>query len=283
METDSRNGSSRTAEPKKIAEPRLAATVLLLRDGHEGLEVFMVVRHHQIDFASGALVFPGGSIDPGDHEIAANPALFPPQPGLTAAEAALRVGALRETFEECGILLARARGEGALVSALRLTEIEAAWRAPMTAGAKTFADILIAENLTLAPDALVPFAHWITPLHMAKRFDTHFFLAVAPEDQIAVHDGEEAVDSIWISPNTAVAGAETGTYKLVFPTQKNLEKLGRNSTAETALAAARAAKIVTVIPGMEKSENGVRLMRLPVEADYGGELFEAANPPAMPD
>jgi 8-oxo-dGTP pyrophosphatase MutT (NUDIX family) len=190
---------------------------------------------------------------------------------------------LRETYEECGILLARARGQDSLISAMRLRSIEETWRAPMTAGEKGFADILVAEDLVLAPDALVPFAHWITPLHMSKRFDTHFFLAVAPPDQVAVHDGDEAVDSIWISPRQAIAETASGTYKLVFPTQKNLEKLGRHTTAETALAAARAAKIVTVMPVMESSKDGVRLMRLPAEADYGGELFEAANPPAMPD
>ncbi len=270
-------------EPRTVVEPRLAATVLLLRDSGEGMEVFMVVRHHQIDFASGALVFPGGSVDPGDRAIAANPMLFPPQPGLNAAEAALRVGALRETFEECGILLARAREEGCLISAVRLRSIEEAWRVAMTAGEKSFADILIAEDLVLAPDALVPFAHWITPERMPKRFDTHFFLAVAPPDQVAVHDGEEAVDSIWISPRRAIAETEAGTYKLVFPTQKNLEKLGRHTTAQAAVAAARAAKIVTVLPVMEKSAAGVRFLRLPAEADYGGTLFEVTNPPAMPD
>ena len=272
-----------TIEPRAVVEPRLAATVLLLRDGEDGMEVFMVVRHHQIDFASGALVFPGGSIDPGDREIAANPALFPPQPGLSAADAALRVGALRETFEECGILLARARGEGSLISAMRLRSIEDTWRVAMTAGEKSFADILKAEDIVLAPDALVLFAHWITPERMPKRFDTHFFLAVAPPDQVAVHDGEEAVDSIWISPRTAITEAEAGTYKLVFPTQKNLEKLGRHATAQAALAAARAGRIVTVLPVMEKSEAGVRFLRLPIEADYGGDLFEVTNPPAMPD
>lgn len=243
----------------------------------------MVVRHHQIDFASGALVFPGGRIDPGDHEIAANPVLFPPQPGLTPAEAALRIGALRETFEECGILFARARGEGALVSAVRLREIENTWRVAMTRGEKNLSDILIAEDLVLAPDALVPFAHWITPVGMSKRFDTFFFLGVAPPDQVAVHDGGEAVDSIWIAPQKAIAESGAGTYKLVFPTQKNLEKLGRNATSAAALAAARAAKIVTVLPVLEKSEAGVRFLRLPAAADYGGELFEATNPPAMPD
>ena len=271
-----------------IAEPRLAATVLLLRDGDPddegaGMQVFMVVRHHQIEFASGALVFPGGRIDPGDHEIAANPALFPIQPGLTAADAALRVGALRETFEECGVLLARERGEGALVSAMRLRAIEDSWRVAMNAGEKSFADILIAEDLVLAPDALVAFAHWITPVQIPKRFDTMFFLAVAPPDQVAAHDGGEAVDSIWISPQKAIAETTAGVFKLVFPTQKNLEKLGRHVTSGAALAAARGAKIVTVLPVMEKSEAGVRFLRLPAEADYGGELFEVTNPPSMPD
>lgn len=275
--------SDPVSAPRAIVDPRLAACVLLLRDGDDGMQVFMVVRHHQIDFASGALVFPGGSIDPGDREIAANPALFPPQPGLSAVDAALRVGALRETFEECGVLLARERGEGSLISAMRLRAIEQAWRVAMTAGEKSFADILTVEDLVLAPDALVAFAHWITPENMAKRFDTHFFLAVAPPDQVAVHDGEEAVDSVWISPRRAVMDTEAGIYKLVFPTQKNLEKLGRHATAAAAIAAARVAKIVTVQPVFEKSEAGVRFLRLPLEADYGGDLFEVTNPPAMPD
>lgn len=275
--------TNENAAPRQMAEARLAATVLLLRDGGEGMEVFMVVRHHQIDFASGALVFPGGRIDPDDHEIALNPALFPLLPDLSPAAAALRVGALRETFEECGILWARARGETSLVSAIRLQSIEEKWRAPMTAGEASFTDILNAEELVLAPDVLVPFAHWITPAHMTKRFDTFFFLGVAPADQVAVHDGGEAVDSVWLPPLKAIEQANAGTYKLVFPTQKNLEKLGRTTSTQAALAAARTAKIVPVMPVMEKSENGVRLMRLPAEADYGGELFEAANAPAMPD
>ncbi len=89
--------------------------------------------------------------------------------------------------------------------------------------------------------------------------------------------------SIWISPRQAVAASEAGTYKLVFPTQKNLEKLARHATAEAAMAVARKARIVTVLPVMEKLPNGARRMRLPAEADYGGEFFEVTNPPAMPD
>lgn len=265
-----------------IATPRLAATVMLLRDGGDGMEVFMIVRHHESNFAAGALVFPGGRVDPEDHDLAADAAVFPPQAAVDAAAAALRVAAIRETFEECGVLLARARGESELVSAARLRDIETAHRAAMTRRERTFGAILAAENLVLAHDTMVPFAHWITPEHVPKRFDTHFFLAAAPADQIALHDGEEAVDSVWITPAAAIDGTTAGTYKLVFPTQMNLQKLARHPLSVPAMAAARATKVVTVVPKQERAGDGTRVMRLPLEADYGGELFEVSNPPSMP-
>lgn len=263
-----------------VAPPRLAATVLLLRDGEDGMEVFMVVRHHEIDFAAGALVFPGGRVDPGDHDIAADPALYPNADGHDGT--ALRVAAIRETFEECGVLLARPRGSGALVDALRLRAIEAAHGAALLAGTTSFAAMLNAEDLVLAPDQLVAFAHWITPVRISKRFDTHFFLAAAPADQIAIHDGSESVDSTWVSPHAAIAAYEAGRYKLVFPTEMNLKKLGRHATTDAAIAAARASKVVTVLPEPVKAEeNGVRYLRLPLEAGYGGEVFEVKNPPSI--
>lgn len=265
-----------------IVEPRLAATVMLLRDGNDGMEVFMVVRHQGNDFAAGALVFPGGRVDPEDHDLAADTSVFPPLSDVDAAAAALRVAAVRETFEECGVLLARARGEATLVSAARLRDIETAHRAAMTRSERTFGAILAAENLVLAPETLVPFAHWITPERTPKRFDTHFFLAAAPSDQIALHDGEETVDSVWISPGIALKEAKAGTHKLVFPTQMNLQKLARHSISVMAMDAARASRIVTVQPKHEQTRDGIRLLRLPLEADYGGELFEASNPQSMP-
>ena len=268
-------------EIKPIAQPRLAATVMLLRDGSEGMEVFMIVRHQGNDFASGALVFPGGRVDPEDHELAADAGMFAPQPGVSAEAAALRVAAIRETFEECGVLLARARGDSAMVGAERLRDIEAAHRPAMTRGERTFGAMLAAENLTLAPEAMTHFAHWITPVHAPKRFDTHFFLAAAPSDQVALHDGHEAVDSIWITPERAMAGTRAGTYKLVFPTEMNLKKLGRNTACATALAAARASRVVTVVPVQERAGEGMRVMRLPLEADYGGVVFEVTNPPSF--
>lgn len=266
---------------KTIVQPLLAATVMLLRDGGAGMEVFMIVRHQASNFAAGALVFPGGRVDPGDHELAADAAVFPPQAGLDAAAAALRVAAIRETFEECGVMLARARGESALVSAERLRGIESAHRAAMTRGERSFGAILAAENLVLAPDTMVHFAHWITPEHVPKRFDTHFFLAAAPSDQIALHDGEEAVDSVWITPASAIEGTQSDTYKLVFPTQMNLQKLGRHALSAPAMAAARASRVVTVVPKQVRAGDGTRLMRLPPDADYGGELFEVSNPPSV--
>lgn len=255
---------------------------MLLRDGDDGMEVFMIVRHDKSDFAAGALVFPGGRVDPEDHDLAADAAVFPPQDGVDAAAAALRVAAVRETFEECGVLLARAPGERALVSAARLRDIEAAHRAVMTRGERTFGAILAAENLVLAPETMVHFAHWITPEQATRRFDTHFFVAAAPSDQVALHDGEEAVDSVWVTPRTAIERARAGIYKLVFPTQMNLQKLARHQVSTAAMDAARASRVVTVLPKQEQARNGMRVLRVPLEADYGGELFEVSNPPSSP-
>jgi 8-oxo-dGTP pyrophosphatase MutT (NUDIX family) len=270
---------NRTKGPNVIAQPVPAATVMLVRDGDEGMEVFMIVRHEKSDVHAGALVFPGGRMDAEDHDLAIDPTVFPPQAGVDAAMAALRVAAVRETFEECGVLLARARGESSLVDAARLRDIEAAHRAPMSRGERTFGAILAAENLVLAPETMVYFANWITPERRAKRFDTHFFLAAAPSDQVALHDGYEAVDSVWIPPTIALERARAGIYQLRFPTQMNLQKLGRHGLSAPAMDAARASRVVTVMSRQEKTVDGVRMLRLPLEAGYGGELFEALDPP----
>ncbi len=255
---------------------------MLVRDGSDGMEVFMIVRHEKSDVHAGALVFPGGRVDAEDYDLANDAAVFPPQDGVDATMATLRVAAVRETFEECGVLLARARGEEALVGAARLRDIEAAHRAAMTRGERTFGAILAAENLMLAPEAMVYFANWITPERRTKRFDTHFFLAAAPAEQVAWHDGYEAVDSAWISPAAALERARAGVYRLMFPTQMNLQKLGRHPLSGRAMEAARASRVVTVMTKHEKTGDGIRVLRIPLEADYGGELFEVPDPPSGP-
>jgi 8-oxo-dGTP pyrophosphatase MutT (NUDIX family) len=256
--------------------PRPASTVLLLRDSAAAageIEVFMMVRHYEIDFNSGALVFPGGSVDKGDNEFIARPELYAGGEGLDAASLSFRIAAIRETFEESGILLARPRGSNTLIDARRAAEIEAANRAALCEGKTTFLKVLADNDLLLALDELVPYAHWITPEGMPKRFDTWFFLAAAPPEQLGAHDGKESTDSIWVSPREALAGGESGRFKLPFPTTRNLIRLGKQKSVKAALEDMRGKPIVTVIPVMTKL-NGGRQLRIPREAGYDGEVFE---------
>jgi len=259
----------------EIAATRPASTILLLRDSvaAKEIEVFMMVRHHQIEFNSGALVFPGGSIDAGDKEIVARSDLYSGGEGLSESDRGFRIAAIRETFEESGILLARPKGSAAPVDARRAGEIADAHRIALCEHKISFLSILADNGLQLALDTLVPYAHWITPEGMPKRFDTWFFLAAAPPDQLGAHDGRESTDSIWVSPREAVAGGESGRFKLPFPTTRNLIRLGKQPTVKNALDDARGMSIITVMPVMTKTEAG-RQLRIPREAGYDGEVFE---------
>jgi 8-oxo-dGTP pyrophosphatase MutT (NUDIX family) len=275
----------------EIAVARPASTILLLRDGGGAdgpddkgrgypddkgrgyIEVFMMVRHYEIDFASGALVFPGGSVDTGDQDIVENPSLYAGSDGLDTATLNFRIAAIRETFEESGILLARRRGSNQLIDAAAAGEIAAAHRTRLCDGEVAFAQILVKHDLVLALDLLVPYAHWITPEKMPKRFDTWFFLAAAPPEQLGAHDGKESTDSLWLSPREALQGGESGRFKLPFPTTRNLIKLGKQRSVAAALEHARHHPIVTVMPVMI-GEGDKRRLQIPAEAGYDGELFE---------
>jgi 8-oxo-dGTP pyrophosphatase MutT (NUDIX family) len=260
-----------------VVSPRPASTILLLRDNAKReIEVFMMVRHYEIDFSSGALVFPGGSVDKGDQEIIARPELYCGGAGQDTAALSFRIAAIRETFEESGILLARVAGSQSLVDSKRAAEIESASRAALCAGNTTFLKVLTDNGLVLAVDELVPYAHWITPEGMPKRFDTWFFLAAAPPEQVGAHDGKESTDSIWLSPREALAGGESGRFKLPFPTTRNLIKLGKQPNVTAALEDSRGKKIVTVMPVMTRL-NGRRQLRIPLEAGYDGEVFEVGT------
>jgi 8-oxo-dGTP pyrophosphatase MutT (NUDIX family) len=257
------------ADPPPHVTPRPAATLLMLRDGAEGLEVLMTSRHEEAGFAGGALVFPGGKVDPADHALAGH---YAAKTALDEAALVLRIAAIRETFEECGILLART--DGALLSAELLTPLLLR-HGRSDAG---FAALVAAAGLDLAVDDLVPYAHWITPVDRPKRFDTHFFLAPAAPDQIAIHDGREAVDAVWMTPSAVLRGADEKRIKLVFATRMNLVKLGRSKTVAGALAAARAAPVVTVTPVIEKTSAGP-FIHIPEAAGYGATRFAARDIP----
>jgi 8-oxo-dGTP pyrophosphatase MutT (NUDIX family) len=246
---------------------RLAATIMLLRDGAEGIEIFMVVRHQDIAFAAGALVFPGGKLDVGDDDARAH-ARCSGAAGVPPEQLCLRIAAIREAFEECGVLLAREPGSAQFVAPARLLELGPRYRKSLDRGEIGIGEMLEAENLVLACDALVPFAHWITPSAQPRRFDTHFYVAVAPGDQLAVHDGVELVDSQWLRPAEIVAQAQAGTRMVMPPTWLNAQRLGGCRNAAEALALARRQTIVTVLPEPFKGPDGVR-MRIPAEAGYG--------------
>ena len=259
----------------ETAAARPASTILLMRDAPSGqdIEIFMMVRHHQIEFASGALVFPGGSLEPGDQEIVGDAVICAGVDGLDDATLAFRVGAIRETFEESGILLARPRGSGDLISAARASEIAAANRTALCDGKLSFAKILADNDLVLALDLLIPYAHWITPVNMPKRFDTWFFVAAAPPEQIGAHDGHESTDSLWLTPSETLAGGESGRFTLPFPTTRNLIRLGKFDSVASALEHARNINVVSVMPVMTKTGDK-RQLRIPAEAGYDGEVFD---------
>jgi 8-oxo-dGTP pyrophosphatase MutT (NUDIX family) len=252
-----------------------SATIVLLREKQntdanaasnqgQDMEMFMVVRHHQIDFASGALVFPGGKADPGDYDDVLLNHLdgAAKDPDMRA----MQVAAIREAYEECGVLLARPQGGSALIAGERLAMLEP-FRKRLNSGEVSIAEFVSQQKLQLACDRLEHFAHWITPEMMPKRFDTHFFLATAPADHLAIHDGYESVDSVWITPKQAIADAKEGSRTVIFPTLRNIEKVAQYDNIRSLTVATKAQPVVPVLPWTEKREDGVWLCINP-EAGY---------------
>ena len=229
------------------AIPRPAATLLLLRDGETGLEILMIERHGKSGFASGATVFPGGRVDAGDH------VLVPQCRGDAGPdEQALRIAAIRESYEESGVLLGRRAGAPALLSAEELAEFRTRHDA-----IGNFTEAVTTAELELATDELVRVAHWITPEFEPKRFDTHFFAAVTPPEQIAQEDGHEAVEAVWLAPQAVLDAAERGERYLMLPTFVLLSQFAEYATAADALAAERLRTISTVMPQITQTAEGL--------------------------
>lgn len=252
--------------PSNISLPAVpAATVVILRNWPDGMEVFMVVRHHAIDFASGALVFPGGKVESGDTDPAWRN--FAPS-DATPVERGNIIAAARETFEEADFVLARKRGAQGIIDPSEAHRLTERYRPAILAGAASFRDLIAGEGLVLATELMVPFAHWITPEGMPKRFDTYFYLVAAPVEQLALHDGVEAVEGLWIAPQRALREAAAGTRTVVFPTKMNLQKLARYRTVAEAVAASRSEPLVTVMPRIEQTETS-HTLHIPEAAGYG--------------
>lgn len=242
---------------------RPAATLVVVRDAAVGIEVLLLRRAERGDHNSGAWVFPGGIVDASDadaHRCCA---------GVDDAQACARLGlerggldyyvaAVRECFEEAGLLYARAPGQASLVElhgdeAARV----AAWREPMHRGERTLAQLCAAAGWELALDRLVYFSHWLTPPVRVKRFDTRFFVAEAPPVQISAHDATEVVEQRWLRPADALSRA--GELKLMTPTLKTLEAIARFDRVDALLAFARAPRTVPLtMPMIGRGRQGQR-------------------------
>jgi 8-oxo-dGTP pyrophosphatase MutT (NUDIX family) len=218
--------------------PLPSATVVLLRDGPGGLEAFLLERHGQSDVLGGAYVFPGGKLDRHDAELAGRldlpEAVLDVSLGeddLSPREAAgLYVAAIREVFEETGVLFTRVGGEQA----------RAAW-ASLREGVH-FDEIVTAFGTPLQASLLSPWSRWITPIVggvVRKRFDTRFFVAPVPAGQEPGHDNHEAVDSVWIAPRAALRQYWEGAIALAPPQIMTLAQLSRHADVASAVAHAR--------------------------------------------
>ncbi|MEI6453084.1 MAG: NUDIX hydrolase [Actinomycetes bacterium] len=258
-------------------ELRQAATVMLVRNGpsSEAIEVLMVRRNLNSDFVGGAYVFPGGAVDLEDsgdiaanHVIGLSDAAASEVLGLERGGLAYWVAVLRELFEEAGILLTAHEATDALAvnpdSSLRL----AVMRDELNARARSFLSIAEAEQLVLDVSKVHYFAHWITPEGAPRRYDTRFFVAAAPEGQVAVHDNGETIDAVWIDPLHALERHRAGEIEIIFPTIKNLQAIGRFTRVDELLQAAReASEIPAILPRLTSDDRGVRIL-LPGDDDY---------------
>jgi 8-oxo-dGTP pyrophosphatase MutT (NUDIX family) len=225
--------------------PRPAATVLLVRDSVAGVEVLMLRRNLNSDFVGGAYVFPGGSVDLADadvHHVAVglDDETASQRLSLESGGLAYYVACLREVFEESGLLLALTEsGEYLKLSDPATRERFSEHRRALNAQEITFRDIIAQEKLRLDLTALEYYSHWVTPIGPPRRFDTRFFVALAPEDQEAAHDAGETVADTWITPSDALERVRRRELDMIFPTIKNLEGIAHLHSAADVLRFAR--------------------------------------------
>jgi 8-oxo-dGTP pyrophosphatase MutT (NUDIX family) len=247
------------------AQPRQAATVLLLRDGVTGLEVYLLRRTKGMPFAGGMTAYPGGGVDPrdGDTETAwagPSPAQWATAFGCderTARE--LVCAAVRETFEEAGVLLAGTpdgpRDAGSVVPDVSGEDWEKQ-RQALLSRELSLAELLADRGLALRSDLLRPFAHWITPPVEPRRYDTKFFAAALPVGQEARHVSGEADEASWLTPAAALAELHTGVRPMLPPTSHTLGQLAPFPDVAAALAGSPPEPLHPISPTFEETPDG---------------------------
>ena len=269
--------------PQARATPavaRPAATLLLMRaraDDAPGVEVLLLQRSSAADYAN-LYVFPGGGLEPEDsgaQAVRLSPRLSPAQAQFRIGNAesphqalGFYVAVLRETFEEAGLLLARAADAGAP----RLsTAALSAGRREVGAGKIGFLDWIERAGLCLATEQLIYFAHWITPEAVPRRFDTRFVLAEAPRGMRVLADQTEVVGHRWVTPDQALAAHAAGRMPMIEPTRCNLERLREFPSPETARAALAERPVQTVLPRLRVGPDGRPTIILPWDPAYAAD------------
>ena len=260
-------------------EPRPAATVILMReiDGRQSFEVLMLKRSTELDFSAGAYVFPGGAVDPEDIQLG------PRCLGISDHEAskilelneggiATYVAAIRECYEEAGIMLISAddspTGSGSKhldLGAADQKDKYISLRRQLNQGSVRFVDAVNSNNLFLAASDLFYISHWVTPPGGSRRYDTRFFVALAPDNQEALSDKGEIVDSIWLKPADALRRFEEGELRMIFPTLRNLGAIAKFSTASEVLEWASGLSNIPRLSPIRVYENGEAKFVLPGE------------------
>jgi recombination protein RecT len=245
-------------EPVRPAVPRPAATIVLLRDGGAGAEVLLMQRNRQSGFVPGAWVFPGGRVDAAD----SGPALHERIRGLPSSPvpgSQYWTAALRELFEETGVLMARTDDGGWAADASSSHGVERCRRALME-HASTLLDVLETLEATLDVESTVHAAHWITPVVEQRRYDTHFFVSALPPGRSIAHDPREMTHAEWLTPAAALARFEQGTLPMVFPTVKTLQSLRDFASVDHALDALRHRDVPAILPRLVRTPRGVGIV-----------------------
>ena len=235
--------------------PTDAATLVLLRDGADGLEVFCVERNRKSRFMGGALVFPGGKVDEGDRDPAWASLLLPPREGVRQD---IALAACRESLEEAAILP---------VSGVLTHDEALVFRQALATGPGFLRSALKARGLAIDLASLVPFARWITPEPEVRRFDARFFMLRAPEGQDGAHDTYETMASFWAHPGEVLARFDAGDVQMAPPTHRTLELLLTHATVDDALAAFGTMNLNPICPALIDYD-GTMALTLPGDPDH---------------
>lgn len=248
------------------APTRPAATVLLVRDSADGPELLLLRRHGRSGFAAGAWVFPGGVVDGGDSELALVERMDGPTPmqwaerlGLSdPAEAVSFVtAAVREAFEETGILLARVADDATNPGGYEGLDIA---RRALLAEVVDLRQVIVTRSLRIAGDRLLYLAHWITPEPEPRRYDTRFFLARVDADAVCTPHEAEMTESVWLTARGALHFFESGSLKMLPPTVHTLRRLASFESVDTIFAALADAPVPEIMPVMRVDRDGVAII-----------------------